>query len=320
MNYKNNLLSYLIDQSRGITQVLVLVLSLILSVNAFAKSTSDSPKERWYQINLLVFQHLKGKTQGVDAEQWPRLAELNYPKKTTYLRDTPSHLGNPLTDTQQNYGLIDDPDSGFLQAKRKIRRSAGLRTLFYKQWRQKLGTGVTGQATAISGGKSFGEHQQLEGWVRVSQKRYLHLEVDLWLHEYEQSLQQNGIQTVDVSRPIPAQEQLLKSLFDFKLDELLANGQALQIANAGQSAEQVIVEKPEDQPLPFYIRKPQRIITYVMNQKRRMKSKELHYLDHPLLGVLVEAIPYKPEDVEKLDDKTAVWLRPTDGIPNQTED
>ena len=121
---------------------------------------------------------------------------------------------------------------------------------------------------------------------------------------------------------------MLASLFDFKLDELLANGQALQIANAaqnkeinsGQSAEQVIVEKPEDQPLPFYIRKPQRIITYVMNQKRRMKSKELHYLDHPLLGVLVEAIPYKPEDVEKLDDKTAVWLRPTVGMPNQTGD
>ncbi|MDF1644950.1 MAG: CsiV family protein [Pseudomonadales bacterium] len=319
MNHKNNLLNYLIYQSYRIAQVLLLVLFLTLSSNAvFAKSESDSPKEQWYQINLLVFQHLKGKTQGADAEQWPRLVELGYPKKTTYLRDTSKQPGNPLIDLPQNYSLMDAPESGFVQANRNIRRSAGFRTLFYKQWRQKLGTGVTGQPIAISGGKSFGEHQQLEGWVRFSQKRYLHLEVDLWLHEYEKSLQRMGIQTSDVPLPIPEQEQLLEKLFDFKLDALPTIGQ--QNANAAQSANKLFVDKPETQPLPFYIRKPQRIITYVMNQKRRMKSKELHYLDHPLLGVLVEAIPYESEQFEKLDEKTALWLRPAASKQSRTED
>jgi hypothetical protein len=33
-----------------------------------------------------------------------------------------------------------------------------------------------------------------------------------------------------------------------------------------------------------------------MHDHRRMRSGELHYLDHPLMGVLVLVIPYGPGD------------------------
>ena len=35
------------------------------------------------------------------------------------------------------------------------------------------------------------------------------------------------------------------------------------------------------------------ILTVNLNQARRMKSEELHYIDHPLMGVLVEIKPVK---------------------------
>lgn len=35
-----------------------------------------------------------------------------------------------------------------------------------------------------------------------------------------------------------------------------------------------------------------------MQQSRRMRSGELHYLDHPLFGVLIEATPYAPAGAE----------------------
>ena len=38
------------------------------------------------------------------------------------------------------------------------------------------------------------------------------------------------------------------------------------------------------------------IQTLRIQNKRRMRSKELHYLDHPLVGALVIAHPYDPED------------------------
>lgn len=38
---------------------------------------------------------------------------------------------------------------------------------------------------------------------------------------------------------------------------------------------------------------PAAVPVYRMNQSRRMRSNELHYVDHPLLGVLVQATPVK---------------------------
>jgi hypothetical protein len=48
-------------------------------------------------------------------------------------------------------------------------------------------------------------------------------------------------------------------------------------------------------------------INYPIIFERRMRSKEIHYLDHPLLGIIVLAIPFKikPEEVQQpLEYKT----------------
>ena len=36
---------------------------------------------------------------------------------------------------------------------------------------------------------------------------------------------------------------------------------------------------------------------YRMQQSRRMRSRELHYIDHPAFGVLVRVTPYEPEEL-----------------------
>ena len=41
---------------------------------------------------------------------------------------------------------------------------------------------------------------------------------------------------------------------------------------------------------------------YPINFHRRMRSKELHYVDHPIVGILVKAMPVKKQ--EKPEDKT----------------
>jgi hypothetical protein len=40
----------------------------------------------------------------------------------------------------------------------------------------------------------------------------------------------------------------------------------------------------------------QRIEEYPIKFHRRMRSKELHYLDHPLVGILVMAKPVEKEN------------------------
>lgn len=42
-----------------------------------------------------------------------------------------------------------------------------------------------------------------------------------------------------------------------------------------------------------------------INQNRRMRSEELHYLDHPLFGLLVRITPWKHPEQKKLDELKA---------------
>ena len=42
------------------------------------------------------------------------------------------------------------------------------------------------------------------------------------------------------------------------------------------------------------------LVDYAVNSHRRMRSRELHYIDHPLVGILVEATPIEEDEEENL--------------------
>lgn len=54
----------------------------------------------------------------------------------------------------------------------------------------------------------------------------------------------------------------------------------------------------QEQELAQYVRT--QIVT--LKQKRRMRSGELHYIDHPKLGVIVKVVPYEREQAETIDN------------------
>ena len=43
----------------------------------------------------------------------------------------------------------------------------------------------------------------------------------------------------------------------------------------------------------------------LMQQKRRMRSREVHYLDHPLLGVVIQLIPVQEERLQLMAEAEA---------------
>ena len=47
-----------------------------------------------------------------------------------------------------------------------------------------------------------------------------------------------------------------------------------------------VTRGPDDRPL----------LSYAFQQQRRMRSGELHYLDHPVIGLLVKVTPYESEE------------------------
>lgn len=100
---------------------------------------------------------------------------------------------------------------------------------------------------------------ELEGKITISLARYLHTHVDLVLRvPNDNTLEINAItQTQDIDPSITSQEQVIEEF------------------NITSSS----------------------LINYSLKEKRRMRSKRLHYLDHPEMGMLVLITPYEaPEE------------------------
>ena len=110
------------------------------------------------------------------------------------------------------------------------------------------------------------------GELRLYVSRYLHLQVDLSASVCEQKTDLN---TSPVNEP----------LNDKALDEKLESGTSS-------------IEKPELAATAPELSEASQCVnnTYLFNQQRKMRSKELHYLDNPVYGLLVYVTPFTAEE------------------------
>ena len=146
-------------------------------------------------------------------------------------------------------------DQEFNNVVGSLQRSSGYRVLLVKSWRQPGLERGSAIPVLIKGGDSYGNHRRLEGTVRLVLSRYLHLETDLWLGDYVQEINtpQEWNETGETAAPLPV------------------------VDSASDTAESG----------PQYI--PTHLVR--MQESRRMRSKELHFIDHPMLGAVVKIIP-----------------------------
>lgn len=102
---------------------------------------------------------------------------------------------------------------------------------------------------------------QLSGSISLHRSRFLHLSTDLVVQHFEPVLPPALADLQPLNSPIAS---------DYRTDLLT------QAAIASSAAE-------ETAPLPLRAAHIQ--------QSRRMRSGELHYIDHPLLGIVVKVVP-----------------------------
>lgn len=106
----------------------------------------------------------------------------------------------------------------------------------------------------------------LSGTITIHRARYLHVDIDMIYREYIE---------VEVVRPLePTAEE------------------------AAVGSEQVPVWEPLDQPMQQpteVVETVTQLVEMPFQQKRRMRSKERHYIDHPRVGALIEITPIEQE-------------------------
>jgi hypothetical protein len=194
----------------------------------------------WYDVELIIFER-------------PGVSSAQLLPEDTALPDVSG--ANPLSEASADpftaYALLPRNQYQLDQAYRYLNASGGrFRPLLHVAWRQPAGTGPASPGVYLATAPGPGGQPRLEGTVRLSVSRYLHLDVDLLLNRLAPA-------ATDMSPGIGYQGFRLKG-------------------------------------------------------HRRMRSGELHYIDHPVIGVLALVRPFRaaPATSQEPEDTTAAASPP----------
>jgi len=316
--------------------IAVTTCSCLTSVTPWAIS-EESPAEdadgpRWFQVEVAIFSQQP--PAGQHQEHWRRDIALAYPPHWVELRspeafekEALAHFRSkaeaerqlqqmqPIEDDQQlsppitppveaqSYSLDDvrvdlarEPyfflprqEHQLTNEVRALKWDKRYRVLFHEAWRQPVVEYDKAPALLIDGGNLFGDHSELSGSLTLSVSRYLHLKTNLWFSEFVANYGQERLDWPELpTRPSLKKQEGNALLFGQPEQGLWAQ------FNSGSEEYSSILAQP-------YL--PRQVV--LLEQKRRMRSEELHYIDHPLLGLLVKITRYDvpaPEEDEAPHD------------------
>lgn len=235
---------------------------------------------RWYTVELLIFKRLG--SEAYTREIWRRDIELSYPYNIQYFwlpgqAPEKSLLKEPLNDVQ-GLSLISNKESYQLSTYRNIlKRNQSYQILFHQAWQQQMFGEKDSPAIMVSGGGMIGDHDELSGYIKFHIARYLHLETDLWLITDSNSI-------INLNTQIALVDEQSWPIIPDRPENRQQDGSITNNISALTSGSDLVDgikfnKKRRVYPLATF------------RSKRRMRSKELHYLDHPLMGILVLLTP-----------------------------
>ena len=268
----------------------VILLLLCVADTAYA----NTRHEGWYQVEMIVFARRNPTTE----EQWPNTIKLRYPTRWVDLKD-PDHPTEITTTT----GLPTDATSATAVPNidlatdawwtlpvemrnlndhaRKLERNANYQLLFHEAWRQQITNARQATAVLINGGKLYGKHYELEGSVTLSVATYLKISTNLWFSQFEL----NPV----INEPLPETAANIWPEIPLRpnyASHISPTAVAPTIAETAMIDTSALITEEVETYSPRW--------TVLMKQERDMRSAEVHYLDHPLLGVIVRISPYRP--------------------------
>lgn len=193
------------------------------------------------------------------------------------LEETPS-----VDLTREPYFFLPAEEHQLQAEVNQLKRNSGYNVIFHQAWRQPMVELDKAPALLIEGGGLFGNFRELSGSLTLSVSRYLHLKTNLWLSQFEPNYGQERLDWPE----LPTRPSLRDQEGNALLFEAPKNGLWSEFNNPEEEYENILAQ-------PYLV---SQVVT--LEQKRRMRSGEMHYIDHPLMGLLVKITRYElpPED------------------------
>ncbi len=241
-----------------------LLITFIALCAALNQAQARTP--HWYQIEVVIFAQ---PTNPSVTEVWRDTFAPDYATNAIILAtdNAPIKSVNPGTEIEVEVGAFQSLPASqrkLTAAAKRIKGSADLRLLGHLAWRQPVPKDELAHPILIQTGQQFNNEFELEGTLTIRRGRYLHALTDLFFSRFE---------------PMKSEKELDWTIFS---DDDLEFGQREwnpRFNEAETAAAQFV-----------------RATTAHLKQSRRMRSGELHYIDHPLFGILVQITPYKLPD------------------------
>ena len=218
---------------------LLSAICLLLFPSLLMAEQNRPVNERDYRVEVVIFSQIPGAgvTEGMGTVRY--FEPVSEPAQLLGSGAAWQRLGfSPLA-------LIQPQPTRLNREVEALTRSSDYEVLFHQAWIMPIVAEDRSPLLLLEGGRYFDLLPELQGSLRLSVARYLHIETDLSLSVFE-----------PVSDPSVIVPPLYSSL---DLDE------------------------PQPDLQPSY----QAIGAHHLQQRRRMRSGELHYLDTPYLGLLI---------------------------------
>ena len=287
----------------------VATLAVLLAGPAFAQA------DRWWRVELLIFSHEPAQP----TEKWEPTPNLAYPSAARFLVEPgrvkdnlAQHHGDSVVDEFGRQILTVPPEPGaniplnpntpaiaivegldelvptpfialpaaqleFRGKAAYMQRSGKYRTLFHQTWVQPVADQASALPIVLDRSGDTGQWPLLQGSIKIYLSRYLHLETNLWLNTAGDYLP--GVWRMPPP-PLGPPSLIIEGLPEPELE----------------------LDSPEGLPLPEEDTGP--VYPYrhavLLQQERRMRSTEVHYIDHPLLGVVAKLTPLTGAELEAM--------------------
>ncbi|TGG95916.1 hypothetical protein E4656_05825 [Natronospirillum operosum] len=270
---------------------LLLIALLALPVSNLLAQGANPNVGRWYQVELILFEQ---RQEPEYNEVWPESPDLTLLNGAQQLRRAPMGSGVmapvpaapslaadselpprwPLVDLGQGKEeplvILPEPLLQLTDEARRLDESRGRRVLLHTGWNMPVAAEAERDVIRLHAGSRFGDAYETDGTIAIHVGRFLHVETDIYHTRYEQE-----------QAPLPL-------LFGDSLPpSLIPEGERTPPLPA------VVGSSPTFRMGPHFV--PVEAARF--NERRRMRSNELHYIDHPRLGMIIQFTPYNPVEI-----------------------
>ncbi len=188
-----------------------------------------------------------------------------------------------------------------------MERTGEYQMLFHEAWVQPMPDEADAVSIVLDRSGDGGNWPRLQGSVKLYVARYLHIDTNLWLNTRGDYLPGNWRMPAPPLAPPSVIEKPAEPI-DSGPRDYYSDGAA------GWTETPVAMEpnEPEESAAPPSY--PWRHAV-LLKQERRMRSHEVHYLDHPLFSLIVKMTPLNEEELEQMAAEQPSLGEPPEGEP-----